>query len=440
MSSEIKIVIPNNNVQERVFTIQTIFNEFLGIYPEIKLSDIATDYSICFNQKILKIEDHFWMNYPKPLSYLHLENFPKVSFASNSFIVENDIPVLYGRENVLVSEDNITCEIDIFASSFFMLSRWEEWVNDERDQHSRFPGRKSIAFKNNFLQRPVVNEYVEMLWNMLVFLGWKNRKDRKFDLVLSHDVDILTSSVSIKNVLGDIFLRRKLKLAINKALNLFRDPVDTYGFLMDISEKVGVKSRFYFMATDFRTDINCSEGYLDNKRFKSLIKEIKGRNHVVGFHPGYFTYDSNRQWKKEKKALESKTDLCIEEGRQHFLMLKIPNTFRIWEKAGMKMDSTLGYPDKEGFRCGTGDCFHIFDFVARKELRLLESPLVLMEGTLKDYQALSLKEAEKRIIYYLNIGKKYKMRTTILFHNSSFDNISWKGWKKLYEKVITDAN
>ena len=73
----------------------------------------------------------------------------------------------------------IECGIDIFASSFFMLTRWEEYVNKIRDMHNRFPAYASLACKNNFLDRPIVNEYVEMLWNMLKFLGCKQEKKKR---------------------------------------------------------------------------------------------------------------------------------------------------------------------------------------------------------------------------------------------------------------------
>ncbi len=86
-------------------------------------------------------------------------------FSKNDFIVEKDIPIIYGTDKLEITEQNqniITCGIDIFASSFFMLTRWEEYVNKNRDRHNRFPAIESLAFKNDFLSRPVVNEYVEM--------------------------------------------------------------------------------------------------------------------------------------------------------------------------------------------------------------------------------------------------------------------------------------
>ena len=94
-----------------------------------------------------------------------------IEFVKNKFIPEEDIPVIYGNAKLNIENSKlITCGIDIFASSFFMLTRWEEYVNKSRDLHNRFPGNESLALKFNFLNRPIVNEYVVMLKNMMFTL------------------------------------------------------------------------------------------------------------------------------------------------------------------------------------------------------------------------------------------------------------------------------
>ena len=100
------------------------------------------------------------------------------------------------------------------------------------------------------------------------------------------------------------------------------------------------------------------------------------------------------------------------------------------------MDSTLGYADREGFRCGTGNCFPVFDFLERRVLDLYESPLVVMDGTLRTYRNQSCDQAMDIISSYITCGKKYNMPVTFLFHNSSFDRRMWRGWKRMYKKLL----
>ena len=46
---------------------------------------------------------------------------------------------------------------DIFAASFFLVSRYEEYLEFQPDEYGRFPASSSLAFKNGFLGIPVVD-------------------------------------------------------------------------------------------------------------------------------------------------------------------------------------------------------------------------------------------------------------------------------------------
>jgi len=444
----IKINIPNNFIQERKYIIEILFKEFLEIHYKIYIKKIREYEIILENNNILQIKDSFFIKFRNKNDYLNRNNIQeKIRFFKNEFLVEKDIPVIYGDNEIKISENKITCGIDIFASSFFMLTRWEELVNKKRDEHQRFPGKYSLAYKNNFLNRPVVNEYVELLWNMLKKLGIKQeRKKNNFNLILTHDVDKLYKFYNWKNILrrlgGDIIKRKNIKIFLNTAkkyLNVRRelekDPFDSFDYLTKKSNSIGMKSRFYFMSGGNSMYDN---NYLI-KDARNIINEIKKRNHLVGFHASYNSYNNLELWQKEKDKIEEVCKLKVSEGRQHYLRFEVPYTWRIWDKNNMKVDSTCGYVDVEGFRCGTGDEFYVFDVLKRKKLKLKERPLIIMEGTLngKNYRNLSKEEAMEIINYYFNITKKYHSTITLLWHNSSFDeNSCWHGWELVYEEII----
>ena len=436
MKNVLIIKIPEDNLPERRYIINVLLSDFLGLEYTILSSPLYHDYTLLFDGTEIIIKDVFWKEYKDDLSYLTKDAFPRSAFyARNRFTFEDDIPVIYGNDKCELSGKKLICGIDIFASSFFMLTRWEEFVNKKRDKHNRFVENESYAWKNNLLSRPLVNEYVEMLWNMLVGLGFAGeRKKRSYELILTHDVDALTY-VSYRTVLGDLIKRKKLSLAWKSLkFTLGKDPFDIYDFLMSISEKLGIKSHFYFMSTDSKREYDTS-WYVKRKKFHSIIKDIKSRGHIIGFHPGYYTYDNPQRWRYEKSVLEDAIKQEVDEGRQHFLRISVPGTLEIWENNNMKIDSTLGYSGKEGFRCGTGDAFHVFDFLERKQLRLKERPLVVMDGTLKTSRNYSDEEAKEIVRSYILTGRKYKMAITFLFHNSSFFGI-WEGYDDVYKEVL----
>jgi hypothetical protein len=435
----LNIIIPDNNIPEREYIIGMIFNNYLGLPYKLTAGIENLHYSVRFDNCELVIKDFFFCLYPDSLSYLTSDAIPeKIAYVKNEFSVEKDIPVIYGSDEFSVSENRIICGIDIFASSFFMLTRWEEYVNQTRDSHVRFPGKESVACKNSFLHRPVVNEYVELLWGMLLKLGFKGeRKERTFNLVLTHDVDHLDYPATYRILFADILKRRNLKLA-GYHLSQYRksgsNPYDYFDFLMTKSEKLGLKSHFYFMASN--SGLPQDPGlYTRSKRFTCKIDEIRRRGHIIGFHPGYYTFNDPERWQAEKQLLENAVHHEIVEGRQHYLRFDIAQTFRIWDQNKMETDSTLGYADNEGFRCGTGDTFPVFDFPERTRIRVKERPLIIMDGTLKQYKLYSKEKMVERFRYYMLVGKKYNTDITLLFHNSSFYG-EWEGYSHLYGLML----
>jgi hypothetical protein len=413
----IKITTPNNNIAERKYILDIIFNEFLGL--EYALGTGSDDYIIELkNKKTLIIKDTFFNRFLKDLEYLKLEN----------------IPTKIG-------------ELDIFAASFFMLTRWEEYVNKNRDLHNRFPATESLAFKQGFLDRPVVNEYVEELKTMLLELDDNLKfKIYNYQLLLTHDVDIPQKYTSIKSglieIVGDIVKRKDIKkaflnifLKIKVMIKIQKDPFDTFDYLMDVSEKVGVKSYFFFMGkglTKFDNMYDSGDGFI-----KDLVIRIKKRNHHIGIHPTFNAYNDSKQFTKEKKELEKNLDTNITFGREHFLRFEVPKTLQIWEDHDMSWDSTLSFADKEGFRCGVCYPYSVFNILTRKKLNLKERPLIVMEGSFATYQPdIAPQEMESKIKQLMEEVKKYNGEFVFLWHNSSFNTIIWKKYQDIYEKLF----
>lgn len=442
----ITIKISSNNIQEKKYIIDIIFDEFLGLNYILEINENIKNYEIILeNEKKLIIEDNFFNKFDKNLEYLKLENIPKkVEFIKNDFIVENNLPVIYGNDKILVSEKEIICGVDVFASSFFMLTRWEEYVNKNRDNHNRFPAYESLAYKQGFLDRPVVNEYVEMLWNMLKFFGIsQERKKREFNLVLTHDVDRVFKYTSflnkVREIIGDIVKRKNLVLAyknilrqIKVNLNLEKDPYDTFDYLMDVSEKNNTKSYFFLHSSSAsKYDIN------NDKFLKEIADKIIKRGHFLGYHPSYNAYNNEEIFKKDKEKIENIINQKLKYGRGHYLRFEVPITWQIWENNNMEWDSTLSYADKEGFRCGVCYPFSVFNILSRKKLRLKERPLIVMDGSFIDYQFdITPQKMEKKIHNLINAVKKYNGEFVFLWHNNSFNHGIWLKFQHIYEKVI----
>lgn len=427
------IKIPSNNIEERSYAVKIVFDVFLGLKYDIKVESRNTTI-IEWDNKAIIICDSFWNK-----GGISIQNLPVVTYSKTDYILEEDIPVLYGDGYIKKKDNIIDCSIDVFASIFFMLTRWEEYVDKERDKANRYIGKNSIAYRNGFLHRPVVNEYVEMIWEMMISLGYKEkRKVRNFEIVPTHDIDhpfvidrFRETSFNIKKAI----ISKDLKSIPIYIKDYFVDSYNTYSFLMDVSERAGIKSHFYFMSTSAAITEYKESPYL-TKHYIDIVNSIRKRGHIVGIHPGFFSVLSNDKWEKEKIILEKFIGITPVEGRQHFLRFSIPETFSFWEKNKMEVDSTLSYHDVEGFRCGTGDSFPVYNFIEKKEYKLKERPLILMDATLINYQGYSLKKISETLDYYMKVGEKYHMPITLLFHNSIFIGYVGKKIKKIYSDLL----
>jgi len=102
----------------------------------------------------------------------------------------------------------------------------------------------------------------------------------------------------------------------------------------------------------------------------------------------------------------------------------------------MELDSTMGYSAREGFRCGTGNTFSVFDVVGRKSLKLKEMPLLVMDTTLHVNRKLDIETSKAIFQSYIQTGRKYDMPVTLLFHNLINEKIDWKNWKALYQALF----
>jgi hypothetical protein len=345
---------------------------------------------------------------------------------------------------------------DILGLVYWMLSRQEEvGRTTDLDNHGRFPATSSHSFKYGYLDRPIVDEWLDIL-GQVILRQWPQLKLKlhKPKTLVSCDIDnpYLPHTKSLKSttriVLGDLLKRKSIKLAISnfrQYINILMSFYDTDPYLnaidwiMDVNEEAGNKVAFYFITQHLSNYDGCYS--MDDPVIRNLLQRIYNRGHEIGLHPSYTTYKDSDLTKQEATKLHQvlqQEDIEQYElgGRQHYLRWETPTTALNWENAGMTYDSTLSYADHPGFRCGTCFEYPMFDPIQRKALTLRQRPLVLMECSVIDDRYLGLGYSEDA----LTLMKKYKETCykvggsfTLLWHNSHFRS---KYDKSFYKALI----
>ena len=189
---------------ERQYIYAVLLGEFLGLDYVTRITDGSwititcqgddSTKSIMLPDVLFQTPDRDWAS-PSTLPPLPLHEWIAPATLARPPLVPNRLPLLYsqplyGNAFYEEKEGQIVLGLDLFGSAFFMLTRYEEWVLPHRDRHGRFPGRASVAGQAGLLERPIVNEYVELLWVCLKRL-WSQleRKVRVSRVLPSHDVD-----------------------------------------------------------------------------------------------------------------------------------------------------------------------------------------------------------------------------------------------------------
>lgn len=416
----LKVLIPSSNYSELKYTIDVLLNTFLGLDYLVNVSHDISQVLIIGDDDKITFKSSF---FEKQVIFT-VENIPSKVKSIDVFIGKKrmNLVSLFDGETGIKKDKKYS--IDILASTFFMLSRWEEFVNQSRDKHERFPASASLAYKAGFLERPIVNEYVEFLWLLLKQIGCQQkRKERSYKLVPTHDVDkpYLFDGLgrSIKYIAGSLKRRRFSELGryFKNALSN-TDPFDTHNQLMDLAELNNVEAHFFFLQ---KGKSKQDESYeISSPKIKKLVDRILERGHKIGFHPSYDAFDNESLFAKERAYLEETFERQIDTGRHHFLRWDVSITPQIWQNNNMKWDSTLGYADHAGFRCGVCYPFPLYDLVNNKQLDVYERPLIAMEWSLIQYQGLTIEQTEEKIQELKDQVKKYNGEFVFLYHNSAF--------------------
>jgi hypothetical protein len=366
------------------------------------------------------------------------------------------LPALYAEPAtapLLGSEEGgVRLGLDVFGAVFFMLSRYEEAVVRERDRYGRFPAAASLAAREGFLDMPLGDAYVDLLWTALASQWPRLRRPRRtYGLTVTHDVDRplarlgRTPRALAAQLAADAVVRRDARLAARRVRSWAAsargdhgpDPYNTFDFLMDVSERNGVRSAFNFIAAEEPAPHN-GHYTLAHPWIRSLVRHIHERGHEIGFHAGLGTFRDVRRTAAEFHRLRATaSSLGIAQtswgGRQHYLQWETPATWSNWERAGLDYDSSVGFADRVGFRAGTSREYPAFDLHERRALRLLERPLHVMDGTLFGYMRLGRSAAAERTLRIAGECRRHGGTLTILWHNSSILTTADRRW---YERLV----
>ncbi|HEX8546932.1 MAG TPA: polysaccharide deacetylase family protein [Cytophagaceae bacterium] len=336
-----------------------------------------------------------------------------------------------------------TLPFDVFASSFYLLTRYEEYLPHVKDKYGRFNPEDAAAYRGNFLDRPLINSWAMQLKEILL----KHYPTLHFPFipfVFKPTINIDNAySFKYKGAVRIIFSLLGLLITFNFKtfyqrmlihLGMEKDPFDTYEKQLSINKQYNLKPIYFILlGNNGKFDKNNS---FRNKGYINLINKLE-KEVEIGFHPSYISCRSEKQLVTEKSRLEKIIGRKVTKSRHHYIKLDLPITYQLLTKAGIEEDYSMGYPTKIGFRASTCTSFNFFDLQKNEETNLKVHPFIIMDSTLKKYLHVRSKDVITYLLPLVESIKKTGGTFMFIFHNESMGGGKvWKNWGEVYERFI----
>jgi hypothetical protein len=442
------IKIPANNLAEREYINYLLFTERLNLNYMVEIADFEATIIVLPNGAEIFIEDHFFNLHTEDKSYLKKENLPQqITQLEDNALGFANLPVFYGMNKMNVLKERIIVKADIIGMLFFFYSRWEEYVITEKDRLGRVDEDKLFMVQHQLNERPIADEYVDLVARMITFLGYEKFKQNKiFKIFPTHDVDFVkkwrTSFHAFKEFGGDILVRKNparalyhLRLWSSVKLGNSGEPNDTIHFLIDRASVNGYSAAFFFkVGGETPLDSFSDE---DLQHIENWAVKIIESKHALGLHTSILTAQNSALITEELVRYRNlvKYQICC--SRQHYLRLIIPITWRILDENRIGWDSSCGFSNHIGFRCGTASAFRVFDIEERKMLKLKERPLIVMDTAIVEHMNIQETEAINKVRKLKAEIEKFGGNFIFLLHNSSLNAFEYKNYQKLIDELYS---
>jgi len=368
----------------------------------------------------------------------------------------DNIPILYPLydEPRIFTWDgnNLNFNDDLLKSSFYLLSGYQETKSEvQRDNWDRFPYKESIQKRLDITTIPVVNYYFKWIIDGINFFLFHNNLNLikmkecfKFTFFLSHDVDRISyyNHHIFKAKLKKLYAKKNLSglMALWKyslqylSLKRHKDPYWNFNTLINIEKSRNCHSSYFFL----NRDVKHLDSYykFSDLHICNLILQLKDEGMEIGLHGSVNSYLNKDLLSKHKQSLESVIGESCHGIRQHRLIYKHPETALYHEETKFTYDTSLGFSENVGFRNGFCRPFKPFNHIEQQIINIWEIPLMVMDGTLFNYQKLDYMNAEKLLSNMLSEVIKFNGIFSMLWHNNFLNEIEYPGIESFYIKTI----
>jgi hypothetical protein len=338
---------------------------------------------------------------------------------------------------------------DIFAASFYLLSRYEEYLPHKKDLYGRYAHENSLAYKQGFLNLPLINIWLDdfkktlkQKFPQLTPDSYRDH-DSRFTYLPTYDIDeaysyrykgvLRTVGGALRSIVSGEWsmVNERIKTLNGKT----SDPFDSYEWMDALHEKYQLKPKYFFLipSTNGKYDKNILPSH---PAMQQLIQQ-HAEKYDTGIHPSWQSGDDDGLLKKEIETLEQISGKKISASRQHYIRFNLPNGYRRLIDAGITDDYSMGYGGINGFRASVASPFYWYDLEKEQTTNLLIHPFCYMEANSFFEQKFTPAQAFDEMTHYFNIVRSVNGTLITLWHNTFLGTDKYyAGWREVYERFL----
>jgi hypothetical protein len=335
---------------------------------------------------------------------------------------------------------------DIFSAAFYLLSRYEEYLPHTLDSYGRFAHTNSIAWREDFLDLPLVNYWLMDLrdalarkYPSLIF------RYPDFKYIPTYDIDSAYAFLHkgwLRNLGGAL---RSLATGQGKAFyqriatlrGKQQDPFDAYEWLDSLHLHCRLRPYYFFLVAAKQKGVDKNLP-ISSLAFQQLIA-YHANGYRLGIHPSWQSGDDEKSLREELEWLEVISGQTITRSRQHYIRFTLPQTYRRLVAHGIDQDFSMGYGTVNGFRASVASSFYWYDLGKEQQTSLRLFPFCFMDANSYFEQKYTPARAMEELMrYYRHVKKVNGLMVTIWHNNLLGTDPAFAGWREAYETFLKE--
>lgn len=222
------------------------------------------------------------------------------------------------------------------------------------------------------------------------------------------------------------------------------NPYWQFDSIMELEASYGVRSAFYFLSEPHILRLDPSSWlkptnwvqhlgryHVDDDQLANVIQRLDDGGWEVGLHGSYHSYRDARRLRREKLRVEDIVRHPVRGGRQHYLKIDCPRTWRMMADLGMSYDSSLGSGKTFGFEFGLRPFRPFADEFVVFPLTMMDQAVMAADTSLEEIwracEAVLSEAADRRAV------------VTIDWHQRVFASNDFPGYRSIYERLLERA-